>query len=131
MGIVARVVVALALAVSGWIHLDLADTFDFVGEQITMGTLFRVQGVVALLVALWLLLARRSWLPELAALAVALPSAVAVVLSVYVRLPAIGPFPEVYEPVWYAEKYASAATAALAAVGAATFLALRRRRPVP
>ena len=129
--IVVRLLVAAALAVSGWLHLDLADTFDFVGEQITLGALFRAQGVAALLVAIWLLVTRRSWLPELAALLVALPSAVAVVLSVYVRVPAIGPLPEVYEPIWYAEKVASAITAGIAAAGAAGLLAVRRRAALP
>lgn len=129
--IVVRVLVAAALAVSGWLHLDLADIFDVVGEQITLGALFRAQGVAALLVAIWLLVARRSWLPELAALLVGLPSAVAVVLSVYVRVPAIGPLPEVYEPIWYAEKVASAITAGLAAAGAAGLLAVRRRAAFP
>lgn len=123
-----RFVVAAALAVSGWIHLDLADTFDFVGEQITLGTLFRLQGAAALVVALWLLLVRRSWLPELAALLIGLVSLLAVVLSVYVRFPALGPFPEVYEPIWYVEKSASAVTAGLAAVGSGLLLAARRRR---
>lgn len=122
-----RAVVAVALAVSGYLHLDLADVFDGVGEQVTLGTLFRVQGGAALLVAAWLLPARGSWLPELAALLVGLASAVAVVLSVYVRIPPLGPLPEIYEPIWYAEKTASAVTAALAAAGAAALLAARRR----
>ena len=122
-----RIVVALALAVSGWIHLDLADTFDAIGSTITLGALFRVQGVLALLVAGWLLVRRRDRAPLVAALLVGAASAAAVVLSVYVRVPAIGPFPELHEPVWYAEKVASAGTALLAAAGAAALLARARR----
>jgi len=129
--LVVRVLVAGALAVSGWIHLDLAATFDAIGSTITLGALFRVQGVAALLVAAWLLVQRRSAWPELSALALGAASAAAVVLSVYVRLPAIGPFPEVYEPVWYEEKVASAVTAAVAAAGAAALLVRRRRGAVP
>ena len=127
---VVRLLVAGALAVSGWLHLDLAATFDAVGEQITLGALFRVQGVVALLVAAWLLVQRRSWPPEAAALLVALPSAALLLLSVHVRIPALGPFPEVHEPIWYAEKTASAVAAVLAAAGAAALLAARRRDPL-
>ena len=126
-----RLVVALALVVSGLIHLDLAGTFDAIGSTITLGGLFRMQGVVALLVAAWLLVQRRASLPVLAALAVGAASALAVILSVYVRIPAIGPFPEIYEPVWYAEKWASAGTALLAALGAAVLLRRERSGSVP
>jgi hypothetical protein len=118
-----RLLVVTALAVSGWVHLDLAGSFDGLGEQISVGTLFRVQGVTALAVALWLLVRRRDRLAVLAALAVGLASALAVVLSVYVRLPAIGPLPELYEPVWYRDKVVSAVAAGLAAAGAAVLLA--------
>lgn len=126
-----RAVVAAALAISGWIHLELAGSFDAIGTTVTLGALFRAQGVVALLVAGWLLVRRRGTAPVLAALLVATASAAAVVLSVYVRLPAIGPFPEIYEPVWYAEKWASAGTAVLAALGAAVMLVRHRHRQVP
>ena len=126
-----RVVVALALAVSGWIHLDLAESYDGIGDQISVGMLFRAQGIVALLVAGWLLVRRRDRLPLLAALAVGVASAAAVILSVYVRLPAVGPFPELYEPVWYDRKTASAVTATIAALGAVVLLAVQRRRQVP
>jgi MYXO-CTERM domain-containing protein len=126
-----RVLVAVALAVSGWIHLDLAASFDAMGRTVTLGALFRAQGGVAFAAAAWLLLARRSALPVLAALLVGLASLAAIVLSFYVRLPAIGPFPEIYEPVWYGEKSASAVTAGLAAAGAAALLAMRRRRGLP
>lgn len=123
--------VAASLAASGWIHLDLAGSFDAIGTTVTLGALFRAQGAVALLVALWLLVQRRSAAPAVAALVVGLGSAAAVVLSVYVRIPAIGPLPELYEPVWYPEKWASAVTAVLAAVGAAVLLARRRRGTLP
>jgi hypothetical protein len=126
-----RVLVAVALAVSGWIHLDLAASFDAVGRTVTLGALFRAQGVVALAGAAWLLLARRSAVPELVALLVGLASLAAIGLSFFVRLPAVGPLPEIYEPVWYGEKTASALTAGLAAAGAAALLAVRRRRGLP
>ena len=129
--LVVRLLIVAALAVSGWIHLDLADTFDAIGETITLGDLFRAQGVAALLVAGWLVVDRRSARPVVAALLLGVASAAAVVLSVYVRLPAIGPLPEVYEPVWYAEKVTSAITAGVAAAGAAALLAVRRRAALP
>ena len=126
--LVLRVVVAVALAVTGGVHLDLAGSYDGIGEQVSVGALFRLQGGLALLVATWLLLRRRDRLPLLAALLVGAASTAAVVLSVYVRVPAVGPLPELYEPVWYAEKTASALASAVAAVVAVAVL-LRKQVP--
>jgi hypothetical protein len=70
---------------------------------------------------------RAETLAVLAALAVAAGSLTALVLSVYVRIPSIGPFPVLYEPVWYADKVAAAVAAAVATVAALAVLALRRR----
>ncbi len=47
---------------------------------------------------------------------------------VYVDLPAIGPLPAMYEPLWFPEKAVSAAAEALAAVLAALALT---RKPFP
>jgi hypothetical protein len=81
-------------------------------------------------VAGWLLLRRHDRLPVVAALVVGLASAVAVVLSVYLRVPRGGPFPELYEPS-VPRLDASAVAAAVAAAGAGLLLAVRRRRRVP
>lgn len=122
-----RGLVAAGLAVSAAVHLNLAATYDGIGEQLTVGDLFRAQGVVGLLAAVAVaLLATR--LAVLAGVLVALASTAAVVASVYVRIPAIGPLPELYEPVWYAAKAQSAAATAVAAV---VGVALLVRRPVP
>ena len=129
--LLARVVVATALAVSGVVHLDLAGSYDRIGAEVTVGALFRVQALLALLVAAWLLARRRGRAPLLAAGAVGLASALAVVLSVYVRLPALGPLPELYEPVWYPEKVLSAVVAALVAAGALLLLGRERRHRLP
>jgi hypothetical protein len=129
--LVVRVLAALALGVSGAVHLDLAGSYDRLGDTLTVGTLFRVQGVVALLVAGWLLLRRRDRLPLLVALVLAAASTAAVVLSVYVRVPAVGPLPELYEPVWYLEKAAAAVAAALAAVLAGLLLGRSRSTALP
>lgn len=126
-----RLVVALALLVTGGVHLDLAGSYDRIGPQITLGALFRAQAVAALGAACWLLLRRRHRLPLVGALLVAVASTTAVVLSVYVRVPAIGPLPELYEPVWYPEKAASAVASALAALLSGVLLVRSRAAPVP
>ena len=126
-GLVVRIVVAAGLAVSAFLHLDLADTYDGIGEQLTVGDLFRAQGVVGLLVAVAVLAVRRR-VVLLAAVLVSAAATAAVVSSVYLRVPAIGPFPELYEPVWYTEKRVSAAATAVALlVGSAALLRRRRR----
>lgn len=118
-----RVVAAAALAVSAVVHLQLADRPYVSAGQVTVAGLFLAQAVVAGLIALWLALSGRrvAWL---VAGAVALASLVALVLSVYVQVPAVGPFPTLYEPLWYPEKVV-AAVAAAAALLAATAAARR------
>lgn len=124
-----RVLAAVSLGVTGAVHLDLAGSYDRLGGALTVGALFRGQGLLALGVAGWLLLRRRARPPLVAALLLALASTAAVVLSVYVRVPALGPLPELYEPVWYAQKALSAAASAVAALLAAVLLGWRRPLP--
>lgn len=66
----------------------------------------------------------------LAAFAVGLSALVAVVLSRYVSVPAWGPFPAMYEPVWFARKTLSAVAEAVAAGAAALALMRLRQRPL-
>jgi hypothetical protein len=112
-----RVLTAGALAVSAYLHVDLAQGYRLIGEQVTMGDLFLAQAAVAGLAALTLLVrpARLTW--AFAAL-VGFGSLAALVLTVYVAVPAIGPFPRIYEAAWFFEKTASAVAAALAAAAA-------------
>ena len=122
-----RLVVAVGLSVSAFVHLDLAATYDGIGEQVTVGDLFRAQGVLAALAAVAVVALRRPTVLVLALL-VAVASTAAVVMSVFVRIPALGPLPELYEPVWYASKVVSAVATAVSAVAAAGLLAYRRSR---
>ena len=128
-----QVLTAGALAVSAYLHVDLAQGYALIGEQVTMGELFLAQAAVAGLAALAVLVrpTRATW--AFAAL-VGFGSLTALVLTVYVAVPAIGPFPRMYEPAWFFEKTASAVAAALAAAAAtagflAHHLARRAQRP--
>lgn len=60
---VLRVLGAAALAVSGWLHYDLASGPLVSDGQVTLAGLFIAQAVVAGLVALWVLVRsdRLSW----------------------------------------------------------------------
>lgn len=131
-GVALRAVAALSLAVSAYIHVDLASGPRIADGKITVAGLFIGQAVVAGLAALWVLL-RGSRLSWYATVGVGLASLIALVVSVYVLVPAIGPLPAVYEPFWYAEKAVAAGAAAAAAAAAlvALLLPLRRRTPAP
>jgi hypothetical protein len=121
-----RLLTAVALAVSAYVHLDLSSSPYYAGGQLTLGALFLAQSVVAAVVALWVAV-RPSRAAYAAAAAVAAASFVALVLSTYVRLPSVGPFPILYEPVWYADKVVAAVAAGVALLAALAGLARRVR----
>jgi hypothetical protein len=64
-------------------------------------------------------------------LLVALSAFIAVVLYRYVDVPALGPFPAMYEPVWFFEKSLSAAAEAVGAILAAVGIAQTARAGNP
>ena len=73
------------------------------------------------------MLVRPSRAAYLAAAVVAAASFTALVLSTYVRLPQVGPFPVLYEPVWYADKVVAVTAAGVALVLALAAVARRVR----
>lgn len=129
--LVLRVVTAVALAVSAYIHVDLARrVYGLSAEQLTVGDLFLGQAVTATTAALALLVrpARLTW--ALAAL-VGFGSLAPLVLTVYVAVPEIGPFPAIYEPGWYPQKAGAAVAAGLAGAAGTAGLLLTGRRAQP
>lgn len=129
-GLALRVVGALALGYSAYLHARIAAERPplFADGQVTLSGLFVAQAVAAAVVSLWVLVRgiRIAWL---AFGAVALGSLGALVMSVYVAIPSVGPFPAIFEPFWYTDKYLAAASAALASVVALVALLTARRRP--
>jgi hypothetical protein len=98
---------AAGLAYDAYVHLDLASTYDGNGGSITQGGLFRVEAVIAILVGL-AVLASDHRLVWAAAGLTGIGGVALVVLYRYVDVGAIGPVPNMYEPVWYDEKTRSA-----------------------
>lgn len=127
-----RVVGAIALGYSGYLHLRIAlERPPLLADGgVTLSGLFVAQAVAAALVVVWVLV-RGDLLAWLAFGLVALGSLAALVLSTYVQIPAIGPFPTLYEPVWYLDKYLAAVSAAVAGVVAVVAVLRLRRRAVP
>jgi hypothetical protein len=115
--LVLAVLTALGLLYDAKVHLQLADDYDAVGSAVTQGALFRVEAIVAIAVAVAVLVTDR-WAVWVAAGLTGLAGVGAVLLYRYVDVGAIGPIPNMYEPVWFGEKlrsaYAEGAVAALA-----------------
>ena len=127
MSLLVRLLTAAALAVSAYVHVDLSSSPYWAGGQLTLGALFLGQAVVAAVVALWVAV-RPSRAAYAVAAVVAAVSFAALVLSTYVRLPQVGPFPVLYEPVWYADKVVAAVAAGVALLAALAGLAAAGRR---
>ena len=101
------VLTAVGLAYDAKVHLHLAANYDAIGSTITQGALFRIEAVVAILVALAVLVSDHRLVWAAAGLT-GLSGVAAVLLYRYVDVGAIGPIPNMYEPGWYAEKTWSA-----------------------
>ncbi|MBG6226722.1 hypothetical protein IWX63_003324 [Arthrobacter sp. CAN_A2] len=125
--LVLRILIAVALVVSAVIHFQLAAGFQQAAPSgIGGGNLFRIQGAVAVLTALYVL-ARGTQRAFLLAAAVALASLVAVIAYRYFQIPAIGPIPSMYEPVWYTTKTITAIAEGLALILALAAYTLHRK----
>jgi hypothetical protein len=121
MNMALRVLTALALFIDAGVHIYLAPGYQAASPGgIGQGNLFLLEAAAAVLAALYVLF-RGSRASFALALAVALSAFVAVMVYRYVDIPAFGPFPAMYEPVWFFEKSLSAvaegAGALLAAAG--------------
>ena len=120
--VVVRGLVALALLVDAVVHLHLAPGYQLSAPSgIGAGNLFRLESAVALAAAA-LVLVRADRLSYAAAFLVGLSALGAVLLYRYVNVPALGPLPAMYEPLWSPEKILSAVAEAFAVVVAAAML---------
>ena len=125
-----RVLGAVALAISSYVHLHLAHIYTSLGDTITQGDLFYAEGAAAAAVALWVLVTGGRWAWVAVGL-VAAASFGAVMLYRYVDVGSIGPIPNMYEPSWLPspDKGLSAIAEAVGVVtAAAALLRIRARR---
>jgi glucan phosphoethanolaminetransferase (alkaline phosphatase superfamily) len=119
------------LGIDAYVHLHNAAQYDPVRSSfMSEGTLFRIQGVAAIVVGLAVLL-WPSIITWIVSLLVAGSAVVAVTLYTYVNVGQLGPIPNLYENTWHAPgKVASAVAETLAALIsiAGLVLAVRARR---
>ncbi len=129
-----RLVTAAALVVDAVVHLQLARNYNLAAPGgIGEGDLFRIESVAALLVAV-LVLAYGGRVGYGLAFLVAAGGTAAAVLYRYVDVPAFGPIPAMYEPVWFSKKVIVTAAEAAGALAAAAGWAAARiadGRPAP
>ena len=114
-----RVLAASGLAVDAYVHADLAPSYAGSSVQ----SLFLVEAGFAVGAALLVLGSTRRGAHVFAA-SVALSALVAVVTYRYADPGALGPLPDLFEPVWYPEKVIAAVAETVAVV--ATLLLLVR-----
>ncbi len=116
--LVLRLLTAGALAVSAYVHADLAPLYDPVRASVSQGNLFRIDAAAAALAALIVLaVGRRTGFGI--AFVVAASSLAALLLYRYVNVGQLGPLPNMYEPAWSPEKSIAAVAEAVATVLAA------------
>lgn len=107
---------AVALLIDAVIHLHLAHRYQLAAPGgIGEGNLFRIEAVVALIVAVAVVL-RPSVVTFAAGFVVSAAGVAAVLLYRYVDVSAFGPIPAMYEPIWFREKAISAVAEAAGAV---------------
>lgn len=128
--LVLRGMTAAGLFVEAAIHLELAADYQLAAPAgIGQGNLFRIEAALALLAGLWVLI-RGGRSAYAAAFLLAAGGLGAVLLYRYYQVPAIGPIPSMYEPLWFFKKSVTAVAEAIAAVTAVIGF-LRVRQSVP
>jgi hypothetical protein len=120
-------VVVAGLAIDAFVHLDLASSYDGVKSSVlTQGDLFRAEAALAIIAALALVVRPRRWTAFIVLL-VSAGGFAAVLLYQYVNVGAIGPLPNMYDPVSFPEKTLSVWAEGIAAVAALVLLVLMHR----
>ncbi|GAA4223551.1 hypothetical protein GCM10022254_00890 [Actinomadura meridiana] len=118
MGLILRLLVAAGLAADAIVHWRFAPEMAFVqGGSIDGELLFRVQAAVAGVAAVVILTYAVRWAYALTFL-IAASAVGALVFYYFVDAGALGPLPDMYEPVWYTEKTISLVGEGIAAVAA-------------
>ncbi len=119
-----RLLTAAALGVDAVIHLQLASNYQLAAPGgIGQGNLFRIEAAAAIVAGLFVLI-RGTRIAFAAAFLVAASAFGAVLLYRYVHVPAFGPIPSMYEPLWFTKKAVAAVAEGLATVTAVAGLLL-------
>lgn len=121
-----RLVVIAGLVIDAAVHFHLAHFYDGTKESISQGTLFRIEGALAIVAAVLVLLVRGR-VVALIAFAVLSGGVFAVLLYRYVNVGALGPLPNMYEPFWYDDKTLSFWAESISAAAALALFVIAHR----
>jgi hypothetical protein len=117
-------IAAAGLAIDAYVHFDLASAYAGVkSSTLSQADLFRGEATVAAIAAAAVLLRPRRYTAAVA-FVVAAAGTAAVLVYRYDNLGAFGPFPNMYEPIWYPKKTLSAWAEGIAAVAALALFAV-------
>lgn len=127
---VLRILVAVMLGIDAVVHVRLAPGYQQASPGgIGQGNLFYIEAALAVLAAVYVLI-RGSGPAFVFAALVTAGGLAAILLYRYVNIPAIGPIPAMYEPVWFVEKVFVALAQAVGLVFAILGAWTRSRAPV-
>jgi hypothetical protein len=122
-------IAAAGLAIDAFVHFDLASAYASIkSNTLDQGELFRAEGTVAAVAAAAVLFRPRRYTAAFA-FVVAAAGTAAVLVYAYVNLGAFGPFPNMYDPLWYPEKTLSVWAEGIAAVAALALFAVLHLDP--
>lgn len=111
------------LVIDAYVHFHLASSYAGVKSSVlSQADLFRGEATVATVAAVAVLLRPRRYTAAFAFLVLAAGTA-AVLVYRYVDVGAFGPFPNMYEPLWYGEKTLSAIAEGIGAIAALALFA--------
>jgi hypothetical protein len=120
---VLRLLTAAGLGVSAYVHIHVAAKYNGVAGNsgLSQGLLFRIEGGVAILLALIVLASGSRFLHFLAFL-VAASALGAVLLYSYTNVGRLGPLPDMHDPAWFPQKALSTAAEAVATLASAALV---------
>jgi hypothetical protein len=117
-------IVLAGLAIDAYVHFHLASGYSGVKSSVlSQADLFRGEATVAVIAAVAVLLRPRRYTAAFAFVVLAAGTA-AVLVYRYIDVGAFGPFPNMYEPLWYGEKTLSAIAEGVGAVAALALFAV-------
>ena len=117
-------VAAAGLAIQAYVHFDLASQYDVIKSGVlSQGDLFRAEATAAVIAAAAVLIRPRRYTAAFA-FVVAAAGTAAVLVYAYVDVGAFGPFPNMYDPIWFPKKTLSVWAEGIAAVAALALFAV-------
>jgi hypothetical protein len=120
------VIVVAGLTIDAYIHFNLASNYELIKTRtLSQADLFRIEGAVAIVAALLLLVRPRRYTAALAAI-VAGSALLVLLIYRYNDIGRLGPIPSMYEPIWYTKKTVAAYAEGAALIAAVALLSVLR-----